>query len=76
MVNPLEVKFKLEKPTHYVPAHKRREIYDYMQKSSIGVAVDKNKYEQASKSIETSPEEPSRFLSPKDVYTNSKKEYL
>jgi hypothetical protein len=41
MVNPLEVKFKLANPTHYVPPSKRREIYDYMQKSSIPFAGDK-----------------------------------
>lgn len=45
--NPLDLKFKQDerKPTHYVPAYKRREIYDYMQKPAIGIATDKKIYE-------------------------------
>lgn len=40
--NPLEVKHKMQNPTHYIPAFKRREIYDYMSKVNVSLGNDTN----------------------------------
>lgn len=41
--NPLEVKHKMPNPTHYIPAFKRREIYDYMSKVHVSLGNDSNR---------------------------------
>lgn len=70
--NPLDVKYRQDEvnPTQYVPATKRREIYDFMQQPAVGIATDKELNYNPRTHRKPAPSVPTLA-----VYKDSKREY-